>query len=34
LYDKAGIKVAELKTTLFGSTLTDLRQGAQVRLGR
>lgn len=34
LYDKAGIKVAELKTTLFGSTLTDLRPGAQVRLGR
>ena len=34
LYDKAGLKVAELKTTLFGSTLTDLRQGAQVRLGR
>lgn len=34
LYDKAGLKVAELKTTLFGSTLTDLRDGAQVRLGR
>lgn len=34
LYDKAGNKVAELRTTLFGSTLADLRQGAQVRLGR
>ncbi|CDG81699.1 hypothetical protein [Janthinobacterium agaricidamnosum] len=34
LYDKAGNKVAELKTTLFGNTLTDLREGAQVRLGR
>lgn len=34
LHDKAGNKVAELKTTLFGNTLTDLREGAQVRLGR
>lgn len=34
LHDKAGNKVAELKTTLFGHTLTDLREGAQVRLGR
>ncbi|HAT32531.1 MAG TPA: hypothetical protein DCW29_17285 [Janthinobacterium sp.] len=34
IYDKAGNKVAELKTTLFGHTLTDLREGAQVRLGR
>lgn len=34
LHDKAGNKVAELKTTMFGSTLTDLRQGAQVRIGR
>ncbi len=34
IYDQAGNKVAELKTTLFGHTLTDLREGAQVRLGR
>lgn len=34
IHDKAGNKVAELKTTLFGHTLTDLREGAQVRLGR
>lgn len=34
LHDKAGNKLAELKTTLFGTTLTDLREGAQVRLGR
>jgi hypothetical protein len=34
LYDKAGNKLAELKTTLFGHSLTDLREGAQVRLGR
>jgi hypothetical protein len=34
LYDKAGNKLAELKTTLFGHSLTDLRDGAQVRLGR
>ncbi|NRR28950.1 hypothetical protein HSX11_02015 [Oxalobacteraceae bacterium] len=34
IFDKAGNKVAELKTTVLGSTLTDLREGAQVRLGR
>jgi hypothetical protein len=34
IYDKAGNKVAQLKTTLFGHQLTDLREGAQVRLGR
>lgn len=34
LHDKAGNKLAELKTTMFGTTLTDLREGAQVRLGR
>jgi hypothetical protein len=34
LHDKGGNKLAELKTTLFGTTLTDLREGAQVRLGR
>ena len=34
IYDQAGNKVAELKTTLFGHTLTHLREGAQVRLGR
>lgn len=34
IYDKAGEKVASLKTTLFGHQLTDLRDGAQVRLGR
>lgn len=34
LFDKAGNKVAVLNTTLFGSTLADLREGAQVRLGR
>ncbi|WP_229488822.1 hypothetical protein [Pseudoduganella namucuonensis] len=34
LHDRAGNKVAELKTTMFGHTLTDLREGAQVRLGR
>ena len=34
IYDKAGTKVASLKTTLFGHQLTDLRDGAQVRLGR
>jgi hypothetical protein len=32
--DQAGLKVAELKTSLFGHRLTDLREGAQVRLGR
>nr|WP_229423422.1 hypothetical protein [Massilia frigida] len=34
IYDKAGNKVAQLKTTLFGHQLIDLREGAQVRLGR
>lgn len=34
LFDRAGNKVAELRTTLFGHTLADLREGAQVRLGR
>ena len=34
IYDKAGMQVAQLKTTLFGHHLTDLREGAQVRLGR
>ncbi|MCC2957251.1 hypothetical protein LK542_16670 [Massilia sp. IC2-477] len=34
IYDKAGAQVAMLKTTLFGHQLTDLRDGAQVRLGR
>lgn len=34
VYDKAGAQVALLKTTLFGHQLTDLREGAQVRLGR
>jgi hypothetical protein len=34
LYDKGGNKVADLKTTLFGNTLLNLRDGAQVRLGR
>ena len=34
IYDKAGVQVAMLKTTLFGHQLTDLREGAQVRLGR
>jgi hypothetical protein len=34
IYDKAGQQVASLKTTLFGHQLTDLREGAQVRLGR
>ena len=34
IFDKAGLKVAELKTSLFGHQLTDLRDGAQVRLGR
>lgn len=32
IYDKAGIEVARLKTTLFGHQLIDLRGGAQVRL--
>jgi hypothetical protein len=34
IYDKAGEQVARLKTTLFGHQLIDLREGAQVRLGR
>ena len=34
VFDKAGNKVAQLKTTIFGHQLTDLREGAQVRLGR
>lgn len=34
IYDKAGNQVARLKTTLFGHQLLDLREGAQVRLGR
>ncbi len=34
IFDKAGNKVAQLKTTLFGHQLVDLREGAQVRLGR
>ena len=33
IFDKAGNKVANLKTTLFGHQLIDLREGAQVRLG-
>ena len=34
IFDKAGNKVAQLKITLFGHELVDLREGAQVRLGR
>jgi hypothetical protein len=34
IYDRAGQQVASLKTTLFGHQLIDLREGAQVRLGR
>ena len=34
IFDKAGNQVAQLKTTLFGHQLIDLREGAQVRLGR
>ncbi|MES2316343.1 MAG: hypothetical protein V4631_02525 [Pseudomonadota bacterium] len=34
IFDKAGSKVAQLKTTIFGHQLIDLREGAQVRLGR
>jgi hypothetical protein len=34
IYDKAGRQVASLKTTMFGHQLLDLREGAQVRLGR
>jgi hypothetical protein len=33
IYDKAGNKVADLRTTLFGHQLAGLREGAQVRLG-
>ncbi|MFC0253354.1 hypothetical protein [Massilia consociata] len=34
IYDRTGAQVAQLKTTLFGHQLIDLREGAQVRLGR
>ncbi|MBW8899433.1 MAG: hypothetical protein JF619_15270 [Massilia sp.] len=34
IFDRTGNKVAQLRTTLFGHQLTDLREGAQVRLGR
>ena len=34
IFDKAGNKVANLRSTLFGHQLLDLREGAQVRLGR
>ncbi|WP_229443040.1 hypothetical protein [Massilia psychrophila] len=34
IFDKGGNKVAQLKTTMFGHRLIDLREGAQVRLGR
>lgn len=34
VFDKVGNKVAQLKTTIFGHQLIDLREGAQVRLGR
>ena len=34
IFDNSGRKIAELKTTLFGHQLLDLREGAQVRLGR
>ncbi len=34
IFDKAGNRIAQLKTTLFGHQLIDLREGAQVRLGR
>jgi hypothetical protein len=34
IYDRTGAQVALLKTTLFGHRLLDLREGAQVRLGR
>ncbi|MEO7496668.1 MAG: hypothetical protein ABIT83_25910 [Massilia sp.] len=34
IYDRAGREVARLKTTIFGHQLIDLREGAQVRLGR
>ncbi len=34
VHDRAGNHVANLKTSLFGHELADLRDGAQVRLGR
>ena len=34
VYDRAGQPVAQLKTTLFGHHLFDVREGAQVTLGR
>ena len=34
IFDKAGQKVAQLKTTIFGHRLIDLAAGAHVRLGR
>jgi hypothetical protein len=34
LFDKSGHKVAQLKTTMFGHQLFDLREGAQVHIGR
>lgn len=34
VYDRAGLQVARLKTTLFGHRLFDVREGAQVRLTR
>ncbi|WP_020651737.1 hypothetical protein [Massilia niastensis] len=34
VYDRAGKQVAQLRTTLFGHQLLDVREGAQVRLGR
>jgi hypothetical protein len=34
VFDKDGNRIAQLKTTLFGHQLTDVREGAQVRLGR
>lgn len=34
VYDRHGEQVAQLKTTLFGHRLFDVREGAQVRLGR
>jgi len=34
VFDQAGQKVAQLKTTLFGNRLIEVREGAQVTLGR
>jgi hypothetical protein len=34
LYDAAGDQIAELRTTLFGHQLANVRDGANVRLGR